>query len=739
MYTAMKKICEFLVFLLIVFFPLSVFSAVPGLMNYQGRLTDDAGASVADATYQVRFALFNAETAGYQLWNAPATYGEEQSVNVTGGIYNVQLGAVVPLNVPLGMAIFAGDTVWLEVTIYNTDTSSWETMSPRQRLTSGGYAFQAENSDMLEGNTVSALDMRYVNVGEAGVVTSSMIVDNEIGADDLAADSVGSSEIATGAVGSSEIVDNSLTASDLAANSVGSSEIVNNSLTASDLAANSVGASELASNSVGSAEIINGAVSAADLQDGAVLTEILDDDGSGSLLNADFLDGYSSSYFMKSSHLDYGRSGVSVNLYEGSSTLTSKYVNETGDSMSGPLDVAIFTNHPFALSGANDYDTYGYLGIQGDDDFDGTTTADWNGQEIGVAGISTGTATPSDNFGIKGHSNGVGVRGEYSGDPANNYGDLGKNGYGVYGKGIDYGGYFEATDSTAYGVYGKASNSGSGLKYGGYFECDSTTGYGVYAKVNGSFTNYAVRGEGTGTGSSGAWFSTTSRGYDAIFATATSTTGTTLPDDSAGGRFISAAVDGFGVHARANGTNGTGVHAQGGLYGPGIYARGGSNGYAAIFSGNVKITNRSTGAIVMELGEGLDYAEGFDVSSYIKPEPGAVLIIDPDNPGKLKLSENGYDTKVAGIVAGANGMGSGVRLGGNRFDNDVALAGRVFCMVDATSSAVKTGDLLTTSDLPGHAMKATDYNRAQGAILGKAMQNLEQGKMGKILVLVTLQ
>jgi len=706
MYTAMKISSAYLVFLLIGFFSLSVFAAVPGLMSYQGRLTDAAGASVADDTYQMRFSLFDSENAGYQLWNAPAAYGEEQNVSVTGGIYNVQLGAVVPLNVPLGMAIFAGDTVWLEAAIYDTDTSSWETMAPRQRLTSGGYAFQAENSDMLEGNTVSALDLRYVNVGEAGVVTSAMIIDNEIGADDLAPNSVGSGEIATGAVGSSEIVDNSLTAS--------------------DLAANSVGASELASNSVGSAEIINGTVSAADLQDGAVLAEILDDDGTGSLLNADFLDGYSSSSFIRSNQ-DYGRSGVSINLYEGASTLTSKYVNETGDSMSGPLYVTTDFIDPAALSGVNDYDTYGYLGIQGDDDFDGTTTADWAGQEIGVAGISTGTATASDNFGVKGHSNGVGVRGEYAGDPANNYGDLGRNGYGVYGKGLDYGGYFEATDSTAYGIYAKASNSGSGLKYAGYFNCDSTTGYGVYAKVNGSFTSYAVRGEAVGTGGSGAWFSTTSKGYDAIFATATSTTGTAY-DDSAAGRFDSNATYGYGIHARADGTSGTG-----------IYARGGLNGYAAHFAGNVKITNRSTGAIVMELGEGLDYAEGFDVSNYIKPEPGAVLIIDPDNPGKLKISENAYDTKVAGIVAGANGMGSGVRLGGNRFDNDVALAGRVFCMVDASGSAVKTGDLLTTSDLPGHAMKATDYNRAQGAILGKAMQNLEQGEMGKILVLVTLQ
>jgi hypothetical protein len=36
-------------------------------------------------------------------------------------------------------------------------------------------------------------------------------------------------------------------------------------------------------------------------------------------------------------------------------------------------------------------------------------------------------------------------------------------------------------------------------------------------------------------------------------------------------------------------------------------------------------------------------------------------------------------------------------------------------------------------------MKASDHVRAQGAILGKAMESLEQGKKGQILVLVTLQ
>jgi hypothetical protein len=94
---------------------------------------------------------------------------------------------------------------------------------------------------------------------------------------------------------------------------------------------------------------------------------------------------------------------------------------------------------------------------------------------------------------------------------------------------------------------------------------------------------------------------------------------------------------------------------------------------------------------------------------------------------------------VAGIVAGGKGLGSGVRLGVGQFDYDVALAGRVYCNVDATGGSIQPGDLLTTSGTPGYAMKANDLACAQGAILGKAMESLEAGEKGQILVLVTLQ
>lgn len=155
--------------------------------------------------------------------------------------------------------------------------------------------------------------------------------------------------------------------------------------------------------------------------------------------------------------------------------------------------------------------------------------------------------------------------------------------------------------------------------------------------------------------------------------------------------------------------------------------------------GNITVRDETSGEIAVELGTGLDYAEGFDVSEINNVEPGTVMCIDPENPGKLKISDSSYDCKVVGIVAGANQLGSGIILGSEAYDVSVALAGRVYCNVDATLQAIQAGDMLTTSAIPGYAMKVTDREKAQGAILGKAMENLHKGSKGQILVLVTLQ
>jgi hypothetical protein len=63
----------------------------------------------------------------------------------------------------------------------------------------------------------------------------------------------------------------------------------------------------------------------------------------------------------------------------------------------------------------------------------------------------------------------------------------------------------------------------------------------------------------------------------------------------------------------------------------------------------------------------------------------------------------------------------------------------VYCKVDARDGEVRPGDLLTTSSNPGYAMIAKDNIKAQGSIIGKAMEGLPKGQQGLILVLVTLQ
>ncbi len=66
------------------------------------------------------------------------------------------------------------------------------------------------------------------------------------------------------------------------------------------------------------------------------------------------------------------------------------------------------------------------------------------------------------------------------------------------------------------------------------------------------------------------------------------------------------------------------------------------------------------------------------------------------------------------------------------------------CKVDASYAAIKPGDLLTTSDTPGHAMKAQPVEiegieiYGPGTTIGKALEPLDSGT-GTIEVLVMLQ
>jgi hypothetical protein len=144
----------------------------------------------------------------------------------------------------------------------------------------------------------------------------------------------------------------------------------------------------------------------------------------------------------------------------------------------------------------------------------------------------------------------------------------------------------------------------------------------------------------------------------------------------------------------------------------------------------------TTGDVILQ---NEDCAEDFDVAAPEAVEPGTVMVLD-DN-GKLKPSSLPYDRRVAGVVSGARDLKPGLilgRLGGRPGRLPVALIGKVYCRADAGPAPIRVGDLLTTADRSGCAMRALDPVRAFGAVIGKALRPLPSGQ-NLIPILVALQ
>ena len=245
----------------------------------------------------------------------------------------------------------------------------------------------------------------------------------------------------------------------------------------------------------------------------------------------------------------------------------------------------------------------------------------------------------------------------------------------------------------------------------------------------------------------------------AIAATTNSPTGTAIFAHSATttgpSNAITAVTDGEGgAVANFTATNSS-SNASGGIYvvTTGPYAIPGtfiSQGFGNLLLGQVGSTLTDvfrvdgTGKGFFDGGTqtgGADFAESVAIARGTdRHEPGDLLIVDTTAKRQLKLATEPYSTLVAGIYSTKPGVLATPHKMGESAVNEIPLAivGIVPCKVSAENGAIQPGDLLVSSSTLGHAMKGTDRSKMLGAVVGKALEPLTEGK-GVIQVLVTLQ
>lgn len=178
---------------------LSASAAVPGLLNFQGRLLD-SNKLPRNGDYLMSFKICNSLAATCSAPCAvgnPCLWTENQTVTVTNGVFAVQLGAVAAID----GAVFAADARYLEIAV------AGETLNPRERLTAGPYSFKASVADTITDNDGSAL-LRISSVAVGAINNENQIVDGIIGNADISpAAAIAISKLATtGTLGANVIV-----------------------------------------------------------------------------------------------------------------------------------------------------------------------------------------------------------------------------------------------------------------------------------------------------------------------------------------------------------------------------------------------------------------------------------------------------------------------------------------------------------------------------------------------------
>jgi len=518
------------------------YADVPKLINFQGRLTDASGKFVPDGNYTLTFKLYNDSTGGSSKWS------EVQLVSVAKGLFNVVLGSVTPIP----DSIFEYSNAFLGIQV-----AADPEMTPRQRLSTLGYAYYAKNSDKLDGLHASDFTSPVSDYGRSGVATDLYEGSNTLTSKYVnvaGPDSVYSTSgwAFKGKVsGSSGLFlrgiygygDNSSTGT-----AAGGHFETSTNGTGTHAGALGVGYGSSSASTRGT----EGDAYATSTGDALGIFGWGDNTSSGNAYGGWF---YGTSSGSGTHYGVYSQAGTATSspaygsnnyAYSSNGTAYGTYSNasnsSTGSAYGGYFTVnSSGTGSHTGLVGSGNTSSSAYA--DGVDGYAYTTSSggvfggyflaysSGSGTQYGVIATGQGNSSAT-SYGVSGYaynsSSGIVYGGSFSTSDTgtgSHYG-IRADGFGESSSST-YGAYTRANNSSSgitYGIYGQAQNTGTGSAFGGYFTTSGSSGsgwhYGIFTQGTGSssYPTYALYGDADNNSSGDA--------YAGYFITSNSGTGT---------------------------------------------------------------------------------------------------------------------------------------------------------------------------------------------------------------------
>ena len=315
---------------------------VPGILKYQGTLTDTLGEPITDGTYFVRFIIWNDSLStdpANELWNSNI-----QTYLVLGGLLESTLGE--PPTPTIASDIFFGTgSLFLGITV-GTEPE----LRPRIKLATAPFAFRAALSDTatvalsVPPNSIPLPSLTQSSADSGQVIkwdgSAWVAAPDETGIGNISSVTAGSGLTGGGSSGNIllAIASSGIIAGHISLDAVGSNQI----------AENAVGLSEMNNNAVGSPQIIDNSIFGIDIVDepglaqGRTATIIpLSKSTMTELTTVSMLTPTSGFVFVQ------GRVTISLDSTTGSNFgYMQIIVNSTGDTVSGMYSKVGASNYP---------------------------------------------------------------------------------------------------------------------------------------------------------------------------------------------------------------------------------------------------------------------------------------------------------------------------------------------------------------------------------------------------------